>query len=235
MLIFWNPSSYSFFVLLNSHSYTDPAEITPASALSNLIDLYAADNEHEKLRREQLSDEVWNRYFYNEARDPVLREMEQDRVIGRAKMAREQQRANPDLAILADVSAMPPQISKPLLERIKYFHSLDKPKAYSRYLRETIRPCLARLERVRDSQISASFRFMASHDGLTNSTTSQAHTAIMASAFMESGPRWLRAGFVRTRLSGKWFVKPLTFRRRQPTRALAPLGLVAITVPLLKI
>lgn len=33
----------------------------------------------------------------------------------------------------------------------------------------------------------------------------------------------------------KWFVRPLTFRRRQPTRALAPLGLVAITVPLLKI
>jgi predicted ATP-grasp superfamily ATP-dependent carboligase len=39
-------------------------------------------------------------------------------------------------------------------------------KAYSRYLRETIRPCLERLERVRDSQVSASFRFMASHDGL---------------------------------------------------------------------
>ncbi|WP_213714986.1 replication endonuclease [Cedecea lapagei] len=146
--------------------YTDPAEVAPASALSNLIDLYAADNEQEKLRREQLSDEVWNRYFYNEARDPVLREMEQDRIIGRAKMAREQQRANPDLAILADVSAMPPHISKPLLERIKYFHGLDKPKAYSRYLRETIRPCLVRFERVRDSQISASFRFMASHDGL---------------------------------------------------------------------
>ncbi|WNJ80496.1 replication endonuclease [Cedecea neteri] len=146
--------------------YTDPAEIAPVSALSNLIDLYAADNEHEKLRREQLSDEVWNRYFYNEARDPVLREVEQDRVIGRAKMAREQQRANPDLAILADVSAMPSHISKPLLERINYFHGLDKPKAYSRYLRETIRPCLVRFERVRDSQISASFRFMASHDGL---------------------------------------------------------------------
>lgn len=146
--------------------YTDPAETAPVSALSNLIDLYAADNEHEKLRREQLSDEVWNRYFYNEARDPVLREMEQDRIIGRAKMAREQQRANPDLAILADVSAMPSHISKPLLERINYFHGLDKPKAYSRYLRETIRPCLARFERVRDSQISASFRFMASHEGL---------------------------------------------------------------------
>ena len=81
-------------------------------------------------------------------------------------MAREQQRVNPDLVIIADVSAMPAHISKPLLERIKYFHSLGRAKAYSRYLRETIRPCLERLERVRDSQVSASFRFMASQDGL---------------------------------------------------------------------
>jgi hypothetical protein len=91
--------------------------------------------------------------------------MEQDRLISRAKMAREQQRFNPDLVILADVNAMPSHISKPLLERIKYFRS-GQAKAYSRYLRETIRPCLERLERVRDSQVSASFRFMASHDGL---------------------------------------------------------------------
>ncbi|MFH3158240.1 replication endonuclease [Citrobacter portucalensis] len=146
--------------------YLDPAEVAPVSALSNLITLYAADNEQEHLRREALSDKVWERYFFNEPRDPVQREMEQDRLISHAKMAREQQRVNPDLVIIADVSAMPAHISKPLLERIKYFHSLGRAKAYSRYLRETIRPCLERLERVRDSQVSASFRFMASQDGL---------------------------------------------------------------------
>ncbi|QLO05344.1 replication endonuclease [Citrobacter freundii] len=146
--------------------YLDPAEVAPESALSNLITLYAADNEQEHLRREALSDKVWERYFFNESRDPVLREMEQDRLISHAKMAREQQRVNPDLVIIADVSAMPAHISKPLLERIKYFHSLGRAKAYSRYLRETIRPSLERLERVRDSQVSASFRFMASQDGL---------------------------------------------------------------------
>lgn len=146
--------------------YMDPAEVAPVSALSNLITLYAADNEQEQLRREALSNEVWERYFYNESRDPVQREMEQDQLISRTKMAREQQQFNPDLVIIADVSAQPAHISKPLLERIKYFESLGKPKAYSRYLHETIRPCLERLERVRTSQISASFRFMASHDGL---------------------------------------------------------------------
>lgn len=146
--------------------YTDPAEVAPVSALSNLIALYASDNEQEQLRREAMSDEVWERYFFNESRDPVQREMEQDRLISRAKMAREQQRFNPDLVILADVSAEPSHISKPLLERIKYFEGLGKPKAYSRFLRETIRPCLERLERVRTCQVSASFRFMASHDGL---------------------------------------------------------------------
>lgn len=146
--------------------YLYPAEVAPGSALSNLITLYAADNEHEQLRREALSDEVWERYFFNESRDPIQREIEQDNLISRAKMAREQQRVNPDLVILADVSAEPSHISKPLLERIKYFHGLGRAKAYSRYLRETIRPCLERLARVRDSQVSASFRFMASHDGL---------------------------------------------------------------------
>lgn len=146
--------------------YLDPAEVAPVSALSNLITLYAADNEQEQLRREALSDEVWERYFFNESRDPVQREMEQDRLISHAKMAHEQQRFNPDLVIVSDVSVQPSHISKPLLERIKYFKGLGRPKAYSRYLRETIRPCLERLERVRDSQVSASFRFMASHDGL---------------------------------------------------------------------
>ncbi|EGB6219159.1 replication endonuclease [Citrobacter sp. Cf084] len=146
--------------------YQDAADVAPGSALSNLITLYAADNEQEQLRREALSDEVWERYFFNESRDPVQREMEQDNLISRAKMAREQQRVNPDLVIIADVSAEPSHISKPLLERIKYFYGLGRAKAYSRYLRETIRPCLERLARVRDSQVSASFRFMASHDGL---------------------------------------------------------------------
>ncbi|HCB1983526.1 TPA: replication endonuclease [Klebsiella pneumoniae] len=146
--------------------YVDPAEFAPVSALSNLIALYASDNEQEQLRREAMSDEVWERYFYNEARDPVQREMEQDALISRAKSAREQQRFNPDLVILADVSAQPSYISKPLMDRIDYFHGLNRPKAYSRYLRETIRPCLERLSHVRGSQISASFRFMASHNGL---------------------------------------------------------------------
>lgn len=146
--------------------YLDPAEVAPMSALSNLITLYAADNEQEQLRREALSDEVWERYFFNESRDPVQRELEQDRLVSHARMAREQQRFNPDLVILANVSAEPAHVSKPLLERIKFFQGMGRPKAYSRYLRETIRPSLERLERVRESQVSASFRFMASHEGL---------------------------------------------------------------------
>lgn len=136
------------------------------SALSNLITLYVADNEQEQLHREALSDEVWERYFFNESRDPIQRELEQDQFISRAKMASEQQRFNPDLVILANVSAEPAHVSKPLLERIKFFQGLGRPKAYSRYLCETIRPCLERLERVSESQVSASFRFMACHEGL---------------------------------------------------------------------
>ncbi len=116
--------------------YLDPAEFAPESALSNLIALYAVDNEQEQLRRETLSDEVWERYFFNESRDPVQREMEQDRLINHAKTAREQQRFNPDLVIIANVGAQPAHISKPLLERIKYFHSLGRAKAYSRYLQK---------------------------------------------------------------------------------------------------
>lgn len=146
--------------------YLNPAEVTPVSALSNLITLYAADNEQEQLRREELSNQVWERYFYNESRDPVQRDMAQEQIISRAKMSREQQLFDPDMVIIANVIAEPAHISKPLFERIKYFQSLNKTKAYSRYLRETIRPCLERLEHVRLSQVSASFRFMASHDGL---------------------------------------------------------------------
>lgn len=92
--------------------YLDPAEVAPVSALSNLITLYAADNEQEQLRREALSDQVWERYFFNESRDPVQREMEQDKLISRAKLAHEQQRFNPDMVILADVNAQPGEISK---------------------------------------------------------------------------------------------------------------------------
>ncbi len=47
--------------------YLDPAEVAPVSTLSNLITLYAADNEQEQLRREALSDQVWERYFFNES------------------------------------------------------------------------------------------------------------------------------------------------------------------------
>ncbi|MGS6376249.1 replication endonuclease, partial [Enterobacter hormaechei] len=139
----------------------NPAEVAPVSALSNLITLYAADNEQEQMRREEMSNQVWERFFYNESRDPVQRDMAQEQLISRAKMSREQQLFNPDQVIIANVLAEPTHISKPLFERIKYFQSLGKPKAYSRYLRETIRPCLERLERVRVSQVSASFRFMA--------------------------------------------------------------------------
>lgn len=156
----WNASKKAI------NPYLDPADVAPVSALSNLITLYTADNQQEQLRREALSDEVWERYFFNESRDPVQREMEQDQLISRTKMACEQQRYNPDLVILANVSAEPAHVSKPLLERIKFFQGLGRPKAYSRYLRETIRPCFERLERVRESQVSASFRFMASHEGL---------------------------------------------------------------------
>ena len=104
--------------------YLDSAEVAPVSALSNLITLYAADNKHEHLRRKVVSNEVWERYFFNESRDPVQREMEQDQLISRAKMGREQQRFIPDLAILANVSVEPAHVSKPLLERIKFFHGL---------------------------------------------------------------------------------------------------------------
>lgn len=65
-------------------------------------------------------------------------------------MAHEQHRFNLDLIILANVSAESAHLSKPLFERIKVFQGLGKPKAYSRYLRETIRPCLERLDRVRE-------------------------------------------------------------------------------------
>lgn len=149
---------------INPH--LEPAEIPPQAALSNLIALYFKDNEQERLRSEALNDEVWRRYFYSESRDPILREINQDKMIGWAKMAREQQRFNADLVVIADVNAEPSYIRKPLMQRIDYLHRLDRPRAYSRYLRETIRPCLERLAYVRGNQLSASFRFMASREGL---------------------------------------------------------------------
>lgn len=42
--------------------YLNPAEVAPVSALSNLITLYAADNEQEQLRREDMSNQVWERF-----------------------------------------------------------------------------------------------------------------------------------------------------------------------------
>ncbi len=131
----------------------------------NPITLYAADNEQEQLRREALSDQVWERYFFNESRDPVQREMEQDKLISRAKLAHEQQRFNSDMVILADANAQPSHISKPLMQRIEYFSSLGRPKAYSRYLRETIKPSGTTGACTRQSAICI-FCFMASHEGL---------------------------------------------------------------------
>ena len=45
------------------------------------------------------------------------------------------------------------------MQRIRILQQLaaGQAKAYSRYLRETIKPCLERLEHVRDSQLSTSF------------------------------------------------------------------------------
>lgn len=143
--------------------YLDPSSSSPPSALDRLI---AQGKEQQRLRREALNEAVWQRYFYNESRDPLLRESGQERRIVRASLAHERQRANPDCVVIANVQAQPSFISKPLMQRIKYFQQLDRPKACSRYLRETITPCLQRLDRVRDSQASASFRFMASRDGL---------------------------------------------------------------------
>ncbi|CCG88513.1 putative replication endonuclease from prophage-like region [Erwinia piriflorinigrans CFBP 5888] len=143
--------------------YLDPPSSPSPSALDRLI---AQGKEQQRLRREALNDAVWQRYFYNEPRDPLLRESGQERRIVRVSLAHERQRANPNCVIIANVQAQPSFISKPLMQRIEYFQQLDRPKACSRYLRETITPCLQRLDRVRDSQASASFRFMASRDGL---------------------------------------------------------------------
>lgn len=134
--------------------YSDDVEARKDSPLSNLIALYQADKQHETLLLEKLSDKIWDRYCHNEA------------LLSRASLAHEQHRIDPDLAIVENVRAEPSYISKPLLQRIEYFHGLDRPKAYSRYLRETIKPCLERLARMRESQMSVSYRIMAGSNGL---------------------------------------------------------------------
>lgn len=134
--------------------------------LADLIALYTVDNQHEIARREKQIDEVWSRYFNTEACDPELREMQQDALISRARSAHEQHRYDPDLVIVDDLRAQPDFISKPVLSRIEYLRANRSPRLLSRYLNEVVAPSLRRLDRVREGQISASFRFMASRDGL---------------------------------------------------------------------
>lgn len=145
--------------------YLEPEEVAPESALSNMITLYAADNEQEQQRRDALSDQVWERYFFNESRDPVQREMEQDKLIsGQSWRMSSSVLTRHGHSVGRQRPAYPHQQAADATYRI--LQQPGRPKAYSRYLRETIKPCLERLEYVRDSQLSASFRFMASHQGL---------------------------------------------------------------------
>lgn len=120
--------------------------------------------------------------------------MEQDKLISRAKLAHEQQRFNPDMVILADVNAQPSHISKPLMQRIEYFSSLGRPKAYSRYLRETIKPCLERLEHVRDSQL------LAASGVWVACLLTWAVIPVALAALIKNGPLWqeLRASLLKT-------------------------------------
>ena len=69
----------------------------------------------------------------------------------------------PILVILADVNAMPSHISKPLLERIRYFHSLGRAKPIPA---TCVKPSGRALERSERVQASFCVIFMASHDGL---------------------------------------------------------------------
>lgn len=134
--------------------------------LADLIALYAVDNQHLIQQREALSDEVWSRYFFNEARDPEFREAQQINALSRAAVAREQQRFNPDFRIIDDLRAQPGFIRKQLLARIEYLTNQASPQKLSRYLREVVAPVIKRLDAVRDGQMSASFRYMASREGL---------------------------------------------------------------------
>jgi hypothetical protein len=92
--------------------------------------------------------------------------MEQDRLISRAKMAASSSVLIPIWSFWLTLTPCRPISASLCWSGLNISRVWAEQKAYSRYLRETIRPCLERLERVRDSQVSASFRFMASHDGL---------------------------------------------------------------------
>lgn len=140
-------------------------EVAP-SALFRVLALYRKEAQQQRERREAEEDAVWARYFFNESRDPVQREMEQDRLISRAKMASEQKRYNPDLVGVDDVLAEVPHIRKPLVQQIEYLRSLNRPRVLSRYLQGPLRRCLERLSRVREAQLSAPMRLMARHAGL---------------------------------------------------------------------
>ncbi|WP_168400626.1 replication endonuclease [Erwinia amylovora] len=147
---------------LTGDGYTAPTR----TKLADLIALYAAENEQARAHKEKLSDQVWSQIFNTEERDPELREFLQEAAVSRARMAHDQHRNNPDLRIIDDLRAQPGFISKPLLSRIDYLQKERSPRLLSRYLRDVVAPSLTRLDRVRDAQVSASFRFVASRDGL---------------------------------------------------------------------
>lgn len=159
--------------------------------LADLIALYAAEHEQERARQEELSDQVWSQFFNTEERDPELREFQQEAAVSRARMAHDQHQQDPDLRIIDDIRAQPGFISKPLLSRVDYLQRERTPRLLSRYLRDVVAPSLARLDRVRDSQQSVSFRFMASRDGLDGLLSLPAYSqqevkqlAVRVSAYM---------------------------------------------------
>ncbi|MEJ4046234.1 replication endonuclease [Erwinia sp. SLM-02] len=146
--------------------YLDPPDPVQKSALREVIALYAADNRRHQKPGESLRNAVWDRYFFNADRDPVLREIAQDKLTGQARMARERQRFNPEQTVMDDIHAQPAWIARPLLQRIAFLKNLSRPGPCQRYLCATVRPCLDRLTRVRDDQTGPSIRQMAGHPGL---------------------------------------------------------------------
>lgn len=157
---FWNTP------LKAVNPYLTPEKIPAPSALSDLISLYEIDEQRDAAHREARVNEVWKRYFNADERDPELRDFNQEKALARARLAHGQHRASPELAVIEDIQAQPVFIRRPLMECVKYFQNLERPFYLSRYLRETIRPSLERLDKTRDSQQSASFRRMASHENL---------------------------------------------------------------------
>lgn len=146
--------------------YLESPESLRESALSRLIALYAAENRQQIDQHEPQRDATWERYFYRADRNPVLLEIAREKLTSRARLAHERQRFDPDQIVLDDVRAQPGWIAKPLLQRIEFLRTSHRHAACSSYLRRTIAPCLERLVRVRDGQISTSFRLMARHQGL---------------------------------------------------------------------